>query len=65
MPTVATKTPTRKAAAKRSAKGKKPPLLHAVDANGRFILGYAKDAGCIRPGADLTKPTLPPGKYFA
>lgn len=65
MPTVATKTPARKAATKRSAKGKKTTTLRAVDASGRFILGYGKDAGCIRPGADLTKPTLPPGKYFA
>lgn len=28
-------------------------------------LGYAKGLVRVRPGVDLTKPTLPPGKYFA
>jgi hypothetical protein len=27
-------------------------------------LGYAEGMVRIRPGLDLTKPTLPPGRYF-
>ncbi len=27
-------------------------------------LGYAEGMARVRPGFDLTKPTLPPGKYF-
>jgi hypothetical protein len=43
----------------------KAAALRAVDENGRFILGYASHAVSLRPGSDLTKPTLPPGKYIA
>jgi hypothetical protein len=28
-------------------------------------LGYARDLITVRPGVDLTKPTLPAGKHFA
>lgn len=64
MPTVAVKKNVRKTPAKRSP-ATKPGSLRAVDENGRFILGYAKGVIRVRPGVDLTKPTLPPGKYFA
>jgi len=28
-------------------------------------MDYARGMVRVRPGADLTKPTLPPGKYFS
>ncbi|MFH1498468.1 MAG: hypothetical protein ABII82_11650 [Verrucomicrobiota bacterium] len=59
-----TKKPARKATVKRSAKVK-TAALRAVDKQGRFILGYASHLASVRPGVDLTKPTLPPGKYLA
>ncbi|MBC8010819.1 MAG: hypothetical protein H7067_12075 [Burkholderiales bacterium] len=65
MPTVvAKKKPARKASVRVSRPLAKSPALRAVDENGRFILGYAEGFVRVRPGADLTKPTLPPGNYF-
>lgn len=55
--------PAKKPAARRAASKSAP--LRAVDENGRFILGYAKGLVRVRPGVDLTKPTLAPGYSFA
>lgn len=63
MPTVVSKSkfPARKAARPTTSRADK---LRAVDKDGRLILGYAKGFVRVREGVDLTKPTLPPGKYF-
>lgn len=64
MPTVA-KKPAKPAPARKAVRpAKKTAKLRAVDESGRLIPGYASAVARVRPGVDLTKPTLPPGKHF-
>jgi hypothetical protein len=53
-----------RAVRKVAARVTKSVTLRAVDENGRLIPGYAAAYAFVRPGVDLTKPTLSPGKYF-
>ncbi len=49
------KEPVRKSASSKSAKAKKPVPTW---------IGSGVGKAFVRPGVDLTKPTLPPGKYL-
>ena len=62
MPIVVAKKLARKVV--RSSRPKAATKLCAVDENGRFILGYASHVARVRPGVDLTEPTLAPGEFF-
>ncbi len=46
------------------AKPAKTPALSSQAAKRKFRLGYAKKKITVAAGVDLTKPTLPPGKYL-
>jgi hypothetical protein len=53
MPNAATAKPKSRRRPTAAAKKRKYPWL-----------GYAEGMARVRPRVDLTKPTLPPGKYF-
>jgi hypothetical protein len=54
MSVAAPKTPAKRRVATKPAPASKTSWL-----------GYARDLITVRPGVDLTKPTLPTGKHFA
>jgi hypothetical protein len=66
MTTVAAKKPSvRKVAVRVRRPAAKATVIRAIDEKGRLIPGYSAGLARVRPGVDLSKPTLAPGKYFA